>query len=193
MQNKTKEEYDSDSAPEDIAFEDSKNQALEEIKAASDAVKNKKKTQKERNKRRHEALVEQKQIRDQRLKDLESKKLPDFVLDAIEDKNDEEQQPAKKVVLENKITTFEDEGFEITSDNEEKSSEDFIALETDATKFKVMTSKDLKNSSSHNASAAFNFRENMLFGKRVRREPYSNQKLKAEKIKAGGRSSKVHS
>merc|ERR1712106_292984 len=185
-------EEDSDSAPEDIAFNDAKNDALEQMKTVSKAAKQKKEIRREANKRRQEVLAEQKQKKEKKLKDLESKKLPDFILDTIADEASVSEK--KKVNIdkrENSKITFDD-GFD--SDNEcletERDSEDFIALETDGTKFKVVTSRDL-NSSKFKSSEAYNFREKMLFGSRVRREPYKAQGLKREKIKVCGKAEKV--
>ena len=94
---------------------------------------------------------------------------------------------------ENTKITFHDEfGSDDDKDNDEfeKDSEDFIALETDATKFKVVTKRDL-NSSKFKSSEAFNFREKMLFGSRVKREPYKAQILKRDKLKVCGKAGKV--
>jgi len=172
---------DSDSAPEDIAFQDAKNDALEQIKTVSEAAKQKKKIRKEANKRKLEVLAEQKQKKLKKIKDLESKKLPEFFLDTLDD---EAPVPEKKVVnvgkRENTKITFDED---LDSDGE---TEDFIALETDATDFKVVTRKDL-NSSKFKSSEAYNFREKMLFGSRVKREPFKKQSLQREKLKAGGK------
>merc|ERR1712106_816403 len=86
-------EEDSDSAPEDIAFNDAKNDALEQMKTVSKAAKQKKEIRREANKRRQEVLAEQKQKEEKKLIDLESKKLPDFILDTIAD---EASVPEKK-------------------------------------------------------------------------------------------------
>jgi len=185
-------EEDSDSAPEDIAFGEAKNDALEQMKIVSSAAKQKKELRKEANKRRQKALADQKETKAKKLKDLESKKLPDFILDTL---NDEELVPEKKKInldkMENSKITFS-ENFvsddEIGEDGRE--SEECIALETDITKFKVVTSRDL-NSLKFKSSEAFNFREKMLFGSRVKREPYIAQLLKREKIKACGKEGKV--
>merc|ERR1712083_1290736 len=132
---------------------------------------------------------------ERKLKKLESKKLPDFILDSI---STEEALPEKKKVIidkrENSKITFQDEfGGDDGGDGYDETgidSEDFIALETDATKFKVVTKRDL-NSSKFKSSEAFNFREKMLFGSRVKREPYKTQVLKRDKLKVCGKAGKV--
>eukprot|EP00090_Calanus_glacialis_P042161 TRINITY_DN74878_c0_g1_i1.p1 TRINITY_DN74878_c0_g1~~TRINITY_DN74878_c0_g1_i1.p1 ORF type:complete len:196 (+),score=65.94 TRINITY_DN74878_c0_g1_i1:130-717(+) len=189
---RTESGEDSDSAPEDINFNDAKNDALEQIKTVSEAAKEKKKIRREANKRRQEVLKEQKETKVKKLKDLESKKLPDSFLDTLAD---EASEPAKKKVIidkmENTKITF-DEGFDSDEEYMENrtESEDFIALETDATNFKVVTSRDL-NSSKFKSSEAYNFREKMLFGSRIKREPYRKQSLKREKLKVCGKAGKV--
>merc|ERR1712083_139938 len=136
-----------------------------------------------------------KKKKERKLKKLESKKLPDFILDSI---STEEALPEKKKVIvdkrENSKITFQDEfGGDDGGDEYDETgidSEDFIALETDATKFKVVTKRDL-NSSKFKSSEAFNFREKMLFGSRVKREPYKTQVLKRDKVKVCGKAGKV--
>merc|ERR1712066_258501 len=100
----------------------------------------------------------------------------------------------KKINLDkvenSKITFSEDFVSDDENGEDGRESEDYIALETDITKFKVVTSRDL-NSSKFKSSEAFNFREKMLFGSRVKREPYKAQLLKREKIKACGKEGKV--
>jgi len=184
---------DSDSAPEDITFNDAKNDALEQMKIVSEAAKQKKELRKEVNKKRQKILDEQKQKKVKKIKNLESKKLPEFILDSI---SAEESVPEEKVIAdkrENTKITFHDEfGSDDDKDIDEfeKDSEDFIALETAATKFKVVTKRDL-NSSKFKSSEAFNFREKMLFGSRVKREPYKAQILKRDKMKVCGKAGKV--
>eukprot|EP00092_Neocalanus_flemingeri_P036113 GFUD01039317.1.p1 GENE.GFUD01039317.1~~GFUD01039317.1.p1 ORF type:complete len:193 (+),score=68.86 GFUD01039317.1:251-829(+) len=181
---------DSDSAPEDITFQDAKNDALGQIKTLSEAAKEKKKIRRESNKRKQEVLADQKQKKLKKLEDLESKKLPDFILDTLAD---EAPVPEKKKVVnigkqENTKITFDEE---FNSDGEaDHESEDFIALETDTTDFKVVTKRDL-NSSKFKSSEAFNFREKMLFGDRVKRVPFKKQSLQREKIRVGGKGGKV--
>merc|ERR1711862_870375 len=97
---------------------------------------------KEVNKNRQKVLDEQKQKKVKKLRNLESKKLPESILDSI---SAEESVPDEKVIAEkreNTKITFHDEiGSDDDKDNDGfgNDSEDFIALETDATKFKVVT------------------------------------------------------
>ena len=195
---------DSDSAPEDVAFKDAKEDAMAHLKTVSEAAKQKKKLRKEQIKKRQEHLAEQKQIKKQKLEELESKKLPFSVLDDLEETGDdaepEQSQNKRKPPVENSRIVFDDqekgssdeEGNEDHSDCEDSGSENFIALKTNRTNFKVVTSTDLK-SSKFKSSEAYSFREKMLFGSRVRREPHKNQILRKEKLKVTGLSQKITS
>merc|ERR1712080_417491 len=71
-------------------------------------------------------------------------------------------------------------------DNDVEAGEDYISLETEQTDFKVVTNKDLV-SIKFQSSPAVNFREKMLFGSRVKREPFKNQQLRKKKLAAGGK------
>ena len=111
-----------------------------------------------------------------------------------------EQSQNKRKPVENSRIVFDDqekgssdeEGNEDHSDCEDSGSENFIALKTNRTNFKVVTSTDLK-SSKFKSSEAYSFREKMLFGSRVRREPHKNQILRKEKLKVTGLSQKITS
>merc|ERR1712029_516048 len=81
---------------------------------------------------------------------------------------------------------------EIESQDDIDDSDDFIALSTNATDFKLVSSKDLK-SSKFKSSDAFSFRDRMLYGGRVRREPYQTQQIRNHQLKVSGLSNKVSS
>ena len=192
-----KHEEDSDSAPEDIAFKDAKSDALAHLKTVSEAAKHKKKLKKDQIKKRQDVLAEQKQIKKQKLDELESKKLPTDVLNDLEegseDTGDDKNLKIPKVddvqSSGNSRIVFDeqDEG-----DVEDNDNDEFIALSTDKTDFKVVTSTDLK-SSSFKSKDAYSFRERMLYGDRVRREPHKSKRLKQEKLKVTGLSQKLTS
>ena len=187
---------DSDSAPEDVAFQDAKNDALAHLRTVSDAVKEKKKMRKEQIKQRQERLTEQRKVKKQKLEELESKKLPDFVLDNLKDNEDGQEAEVKEEVKnlvsnsQNSRIVFDEEA--LTDGEQEENSDDFLALETNRTDFKVVTSTDLK-SSKFSSKDAFSFRERMLFGDRVKREPHKNQRIRQEKLKVAGLFQKVTS
>ena len=190
---------DSDSAPEDVAFKDAKEDAMAHLKTVSEVAKQKKKLRKEQIKRRQEHLAEQKQVKKQKLEELETKKLPFSVLDDLEETGADEQESQTKtkpavtnsrIVFDDQKSLSEDEIEDAVHDG--SGSEDFIALKTNRTNFKVVTSTDLK-SSKFKSSEAYNFRDKMLFGSRVRREPHKNLILRNEKLKVTGLSKKVTS
>ena len=190
---------DSDSAPEDVAFKDAKEDAMAHLKTVSEVAKQKKKLRKEQIKRRQEHLAEQKQVKKQKLEELETKKLPFSVLDDLEETGADEQesQTKTKPAVTNSRIVFDDQKSLSEDENEDavhdgSGSEDFIALKTNRTNFKVVTSTDLK-SSKFKSSEAYNFRDKMLFGSRVRREPHKNLILRNEKLKVTGLSKKVTS
>merc|ERR1712227_541059 len=126
---------------------------------------------KEKIKQRQERLTEQKAIK--------SKKLPDFVLDNLEEQSNEvtEKEIEKKIPTETKTSQNSRIVFDeplVPSDEDEEAdvaADDFIALETKQTDFKVVTNTDLQ-SSKFTSKDAFSFRERMLFGGRVKREPH---------------------
>merc|ERR1712029_840710 len=186
---------DSDSAPEDVTFKDAKTDALEHLKTVSEAAKNKKKLRKEQIKKRQEYLSEQKQLKQQKLQELDSKKLPISVLEDLVDVSETPEtetetkntQVNSRIVFDNENVDDEDDEF----DNQDN-SDDFIALSTNATDFKLVSSKDLK-SSKFKSTDAFSFRYRMLYGGRVRREPYQTQQIRNHKLKVSGLSNKVTS
>ena len=194
-----KHEEDSDSAPEDIAFKDAKSDALAHLKTVSEAAKHKKKLRKDQIKKRQDAFAEQKQIKKQKLDELESKKLPTDVLNDLEDGTEENTEDDKILKIPkvdyvqsssgNSRIVFDEQE---DGDVEDNDNDEFIALSTENTDFKVVTSTDLK-SSSFKSKDAYSFRERMLYGDRVRREPHKNQRLRQEKLKVTGLSQKLTS
>merc|ERR1711864_526 len=132
--------------------------------------------------------TEEKKVKLLKLQESESKKLPESLLDKLSETENvtAEIQSQTKPEIINKRTKFveaaaSDEDFEPCS-----VSEDFIALETDTTNFKVLDNTDL-HSDKFKGQEAWNFREKMLFGKRVQREPRKNQALRVVKQKAAGK------
>ena len=182
---------DSDSAPEDVAFQDAKDDALAHLKTVSEAAQQKKKLRKEVIKKRQEKLTEQKQAKKQKLADLESKKLPSSVLedlDGVEDSN----KPLSVVKPSNTKLIFEGNNSDDESDDctETEETDNYIALETNKTDFKVVTGKDLR-SNNFKFQEASSFRDRMLNGGRVRREPHENKTRREEKKRVCGLNSKL--
>merc|ERR1712181_154901 len=140
-------------------------------------------------------LKEQKEKKLRRLAKLESKKLPEDFLQNLSDtktgSNDvegggavvaEEPQP-----IRNKITMFRDEDEEYDQDEIGQDSADFLALDTEQTKFKVLTSTDL-GGAGFKSSEASTFRERMLFGPKsgLRREPHAASQRRQKMLKKAG-------
>ena len=173
---------DSDSAPEDVAFQDAKEDALAHLKTVSQAARQKKQLRKEIIKKRQEKLTEQKLVKKQKLAELESKKLPSSVL---EDLDDTEEETTKRVQIQPSNTKLSFEG----NNSDDGDTMDFIALETKKTDFKVLTNKDLR-SNNFKFQEASSFRERMLNGDRVRREPHQNKLRREEKKNICGLNSK---
>ena len=182
---------DSDSAPEDVAFQDAKDDALAHLKTVSQAAQEKKKLRKEVIKKRQEKLSEQKEAKKQKLADLESKKLPSSVLEDLDGEGDEEtRKPLSAVKPSNTKLIFDENYSDAATDEETEETADYIALETNKTDFKVVTGKDLR-SNNFKFQDASSFRDRMLNGGRVRREPHENKIRREEKKRVCGLNSKL--
>ena len=182
-------EEESDSAPEDIAFKDAKLDALGHMKTVADAAKEKKKLRKEAAKRKQAFLADQKVKRLKRQAKLSSKRLPSDILENLseEPKVSLTGPGAAIVTKENTKIIFDD------VDETEDSSSDFLALETERTDFKVVTTSDLRSAQFRPADA-FSFRERMLCSSgRVRRVPHSHNIMLRQKLRAAGLDKKVTS
>ena len=189
-------EEEGDSAPEDVTFKEARNKALEQLKTVKEAVSEKKKERKEKIRKRQAILKEQKEKKLRRLAKLESKKLPvDFLqnlsdtkpgsIDVGEEEGGAEEEPQP---MRNKKTLFRDKEESSEDDEVDMDSADFLALDTEQTQFKVLTSTDL-GGSSFKSSEASTFRERMLFGSKsgLRREPHAASQRRREMLrKAGG-------
>ena len=181
---------DSDSAPEDVAFQDAKEDALAHLKTVSQAARQKKRLRKEVIKKRQEKLTEQNLVKKQKLAELESKKLPSSVLEDLDDAEEESNKRTEIKPSSNKLTfdgNNSDDELELEECRDDTT--DFIALETKKTDFKVLSNKDLR-SNNFKFQEASSFRERMLNGKRVRREPHQNKLRREEKKTICGLNSK---
>ena len=182
---------DSDSAPEDVAFQDAKDDALAHLKTVSQAALQKKKLRKEVIKKRQEKLTEQKEAKRRKLADLESKKLPSSVLEDL-DGVEETIKSISEVKPANTKLVFDGNNSDDATDDltETEGAEDYIALKTNKTDFKVVTGKDLR-SSNFKFQEASSFRDRMLYGGRIRREPHANKTRREEKKRVCGLNSKL--
>lgn len=82
----------SDEAPDDVGFAASKMSAMQEIRNATEAVKNQQQKLKEKRRQKQELLAAQKEKKTQRLTELASKRLPSEILESIanSEKNSDE-------------------------------------------------------------------------------------------------------
>ena len=184
---------DSDSAPEDVAFQDAKDDALAHLKTVSQAAQQKKKLRKEVIKKRQEKLTEQKEAKRRKLADLESKKLPSSVLEDLDGVEDEDtNKPTSGEKPSNTKLIFDGNNSDDGRDDgsETGGTGDYIALETNKTDFQILTGKDLR-SNNFKFQEASSFRDRMLSGARVRREPHGNKTRREEKKRVCGLNSKL--
>ena len=183
-------EEESDSAPEDIAFKDAKSEALGHLKTVADAAKEKKKVRKEAAKRKQAFLADQKMKRMKRQAMLSTKRLPSDVLENLSKEPKVSCTGSGAAIGTEANTKIK---FDDVDENEEDSSSDFLALETERTNFKVVTSGDLRSAQFRPADA-ISFRERMLFSSgRVRRAPHSQNLLRRQKLRIAGLDKKVTS
>ena len=180
-------ESDSDSAPEDIPFQEAKDDALSHIRTVKDAAIEKKKARKEINKKRQDMLKSQKERKKRKLEKLEAKKLPVDFLNDLSDAPGKDEEAVKVQKPANRRTTF----IEAEEVGEEAAdTEDFLALETGRTDFQVLTRGDLV-SSRLVSSEATRFRAAMLYGGgarggRVRREEHGVRVDRERRVRAAG-------
>jgi len=188
---------DSDSAPEDVTFEAARAVALNHIKDASKAIEEQREKTKNARKRKMEFLKQQKESKMQRMKELESQKLPeDFLEDlasteATTEDIDTTESLAKMDDVQKRLVSLskdppppQNKKMIFDDQPKEKRKREKI-IKTKSTEFKIVTKKDLSSSQYRN-NTALNFREAMLFNsKRVKREPHSMKKVRVEKRKAG--------
>ena len=85
---------------------------------------------------------------------------------------------------------FDENYSDAATDEETEETADYIALETNKTDFKVVTGKDLR-SNNFKFQDASSFRDRMLNGGRVRREPHENKTRREEKKRVCGLNSKL--
>merc|ERR1712062_359030 len=166
-------DYDSDEAPEAINFTTSKSLALQEVKAAAEAIKVSKEKDKEAKKKREELFKQQKEDKVARLEELKKNAPSDDIFDQLPEE-------------------FEDE----------EESEDFISLlpkrkvkrvklreeEYGATKFRIMSKGD-QRSTCHISKSVLNFRNAKLYGQlsKVKRESAQERERRLQKMKYSGK------
>ena len=112
-----------------------------------------------------------------RLKELESKKLPESLLNSLSSQPAEpETEESTEVDSANKIKTFNSD----SDGSEEVEDDDSRVIEAGATEFHIMTNRDL-NSDKLKNSTAWSFKQKMLYGDRVKREPHKQKFVQNQK------------
>jgi len=193
-------DYESDDAPEAVTFSASKSKALDEVKAAAEAIKKSKERVKEQKKKRDERNKQQKEEKAARLEELKKNAPSDDIFDQLPDTFENEPIEPKETEVPTKTEFFEgDEEEEV-----EYETEDFISLNTNvkrkvkkvklreeqhgSTKFQIASAKDQKNTY-HISESVLNFRKAKLSGhlSKVKRETAQERQNRIAKQKAAGK------
>jgi len=193
-------DYDSDEAPEAITFTDSKSRALDEVKAAAEAITKSKERVKEAKKKREERNKKQKEEKAARLEELKKNAPSDDIFDQLPDTFESEPVEPDETQLPTRTEFFEgDEEEEI-----EYETEDFISLNTNSkrkvkrvklreeqhgsTKFQIMSSNDQKRTY-HISESVLNFKKAKLSGhlSRVKRESAQERSQRLAKQQVSGK------
>merc|ERR1712203_1181174 len=195
-------DYDSDEAPEAISFSASKSKALDEVKAATEAIKQSKERVKEAKKKREERNKQQKVEKAARLEELKKNAPSDDIFDQLPDTFESEQPELEPGETEVPTRTEFFEGDE--EEEGECETEDFISLSTNnkrkvkrvklreeqhgSTKFHIKSSVDSR-SAYHISESVLNFKKAKLSGhlSRVKRETAQESLQRAAKQQASGK------
>merc|ERR1711874_63625 len=174
--------------------------ALETIKQAAKVVKDGKEKKREQRKRKQEFFNEQKMKKMAKMKELEKKKIPETILENLpctEESGSENSSIVGRIAAtvrtdKEKIRTNRVKKFSEEVDENDPDPDSFIPLDSaeGGTEFSVLSLKDTQQKKSASAAAA-EFRNNMLFGSRVRREPVTNRIHRQKKLAASGKTSFV--
>merc|ERR1712200_336575 len=113
-----------------------------------------------------------------RLKELENTKLPEHLLENLPS-----TEPVQKNIENTKKVFNDAQSSSDESDDEPEDAEKVIDTET--TKFKVVTNTDLRSDKYRN-NDAWTFRERMLFGSRIKRGDFSKKKSMNIKLEVSG-------
>ncbi|XP_013794836.1 uncharacterized protein LOC106478811 isoform X2 [Limulus polyphemus] len=180
---------DEDSAPDEVTFSSGKEAALTSAKEASRSAKQVINKTKQKRRDAHSRNIAQKEQKRQRIEALEHKRFPCDLVENLDN------LPAKLgvTVPQNKLhivgkpkkKKFEEDD-ELNPVEETKQSEDFISLHG-STEFQVkILPKELKRPKPI-AENALDFRQNMLYGKKNKRESVQSFMGKKEKQVVGGK------
>ncbi|ESO99353.1 hypothetical protein LOTGIDRAFT_231047 [Lottia gigantea] len=167
----------SDEGPDDIGFNVSKNEALKNIQQAITLLKNDKVSKKNKRKQKEELFQMQKK---KKLAEMEKNKLSEDILEAVSGKSFKatKQTNFEEEKTKNSRIRFEED--ELFDNEPVVESEEFIPL--NSSKGLVVKSVQSKKKPSHKAK---DFRDNMLYGNRIKR--VDAQTLERQKAKRRAR------
>jgi len=180
------DESDSDAAPDDVTFEASRMSVLSKVKQAVDHIN------KEKEKLRTKRRQKQDQYTTQKKQKRESRRLPDDVLAALtdqpistkskSDKKSESEDTSKQTEEERSTQEEINDMLGFSGSDGEQEPEDFIPLEQSG--IRAVCVQDAVRASITSAEKAAEFKHNMLYGNRIRRENTKDKLAKKQKKKA---------
>merc|ERR1712083_673394 len=194
------ESDEDDDAPEAVTFSASKSKALDEVKAAAEAIKKSEERVKEEKKKRDERNKKQKEEKAARLEELKKNAPSDDIFDQLPDTFESEPIEPKETEVPTRTEFFEGD----EEEEGEYETEDFISLSTNnkrkvkrvklrekqhgSTKFHIKSSVDSK-SAYHISESVLNFKKAKLSGhlSRVKREAAQESLQRAAKQQASGK------
>jgi len=175
-----------DSAPEEVSFKNAQEEALYNIEGAAQAVRDQKEKQRQIRKRRAEVRKDEKEKKLAKLADLESKKLSGDFLESIAPTTPADTPSATNY---NRIKSFECESAGETEEELDAKEEEDSVLDAGATHFNVVSSKEILKDSKHRSNNAWDFKQSMMFGSGVAREPH--HKKQVQKLKQAAAKSSI--
>jgi len=170
---------DSDAAPEEVVTTTALKATIKHGKKLKEENEKAKLSVKDARKKTHERNKEQKEEKHQRLKILESERLPEELLAAVE--AEKALQPVKRKVA---ITKHEGKIKKFKNNNEETETESHRGVQVRA------VIKEMKKYSTVMAKAA-DFRQQQLYGSDVPRRPSKDARMLKEKLNKGGKNKLV--
>jgi len=155
------EESNEDGEPESVTFKDSKKNVLDHVRFALRQIEQDKQQTKDKRRKRDAVFKEQKK---QKLARLESRRLPEDILETVASRQNEPVINSSVVALRTEDKDVLDCG------NNGSKEEDYIPL--NGSVITAINSKHISRLSSKSQSA-LDFRHRQLYGKSIPREPAS--------------------
>lgn len=181
---------DSDSSPEEVTFQNSQNKALSFLKDAEDEVRRIKLKTKESRRKYHERNFIQKEEKKKRILELKAKKLPQNVLDDISKLEKTKQLNEYSEGTFSKKIKFDEEN-EHSDVRVNQAQEELISIHGN-TEFKVCKLNNFVKKPMTIAESAKEWKRNLLFGKRNKRESVKEMMAKKVKQSVSGKLLPIH-